>query len=134
MKITSSAKALIITLLFRMIFGGYLMGKDQFLFNDSGSALQVLIIYGLIGILATLFLLGKRYGLLALIYFDAIFFITQIVFTILALTGTIDPGLHGPVANWWGATLMLAFSILTITFAVKAYREIGSSSTHVSLK
>lgn len=134
MKITSSGKALVITLLFRMIFGGYLMGKDQFLFNDSGSALQVLIIYGLIGILATLFLLGKRYGLLVLIYFDAIFLVSQLVFTILALTGTIDPGPHGPVDNWWGAILMLLFSLLTIIFAVKAYKEISSSITHASLK
>lgn len=126
MKITLSARALIIILLFRMIFGGYLIGKDQFLFNDSGSALQVLIIYGLIGILATLFLLGKRYGLLALICFDVTFIVAQSVFITLAISKIIDPGPHGPVDNWWGAILMLAFSLLTIVFAVKAYKETNS--------
>ena len=56
-KLTWSGKALVVTLFFRLLFGGYLAGMDQYSFNDVESALSVLLIYGLIGIFATLFLL-----------------------------------------------------------------------------
>jgi hypothetical protein len=122
-ELTWSGKALVVTLLFRSIFGGYLIGMDQYRFNDVESASTVLLIYGLIGIFATLFLLGKRYGLLGIIGLDVIFIISQSVFTIAALSGIADAGLHDPLTNWWATLLMFLFSILTLIFAFKTYRE-----------
>ena len=123
MELTWSGKALVGTLLFRSIFGGYLIGMDQYRFNDAESALTVLLIYGLIDIFATLFLLGKRYGLLGIIGLDVIFIISQSVFTIAALSKIADAGLHDPLKNWWATLLMFLFSILTLIFAFKTYRE-----------
>jgi hypothetical protein len=59
MELTENGRVLVATLLFRLLFGGYLIGLDQFHFNDVESALTVLLIYGLVGIFAVLFLLGK---------------------------------------------------------------------------
>jgi hypothetical protein len=59
--LTGSGKALVVTLLFRLLFGGYLVGMDQYRFNDIESALTVLLIYVLLGIFAALFLLGKSH-------------------------------------------------------------------------
>jgi hypothetical protein len=131
MELTRSGKALIITLLFRLLFGGYLMGMDQYSFNDVGSALTVLVIYGLIGVFATLFLLGKRFGLTAIIALDAVFVVLQSVFAIASLSQITDPGLHDPIANWWGLLLMVMFSILTIVFAIKTKRD-TNTSVHIS--
>ena len=127
MELTWSSKALVITLLFRMLFGGYLIGMDQYSFNDVGSALTVLVIYGLITVFATLFLFGKRFGLIAIIGLDAVFIVLQSVFTIASLSQITDPGLHNPVTNWWATLLMFMFSLLTIIFAIKAYRQSGFS-------
>jgi hypothetical protein len=118
-----SGKALVLTLLFRLLFGGYLAGMDQYSFSDIGSALTVLVIYGLIGVFATLFLLGKRYGLKFIIGIDVIFIILQSVFTIVALNQIVDPGLHDPLVNWWATLLMFLFSLLTIIFSIRAFRE-----------
>lgn len=63
MELTRNGKFLITTLLFRLFFGGYLAGMDQYSFNDVESALTVLLIYGLVGAFTVLFLLGKRFGL-----------------------------------------------------------------------
>ena len=123
MELTCSGKALVGTLLFRSIFGGYLIGMDQYRFNDVESALTVLLIYGLIDIFAILFLLGKRYGLLGIIGLDVVFIVIQSVFTIAALSQMTDPGLHDPVTNWWATLLMFLFSLLTLIFAFKTYRE-----------
>lgn len=122
-ELTISGKVLIVTQLFRLLFGGYIAGMDQFSFNDVGSSSQVLLIYGLIGIFTTLIILGKRFALMGLIVLDSILIVLQLVFSTLALSQIIDPGLHGPLANWWAALLMLTFSLLTIIFALKAYRE-----------
>jgi hypothetical protein len=130
-ELTWSGKALVVTLLFRLLFGGYLIGMDQYRFNDVESALTVLLIYGLIGILATLFLLGNRYGLLGLIGLDVIFIVLQSVFTILALSQIVDPGLHDPLVNWWATLLICLFSLLTIIFSIKAYRETNLSRAHI---
>ena len=127
MELTWSGKALIITLLFRLLFGGYLMGMDQYSFNDVDSALTVLVIYGLIGIFATLFLLGRRIGLICIVGLDAVFIVLQSVFTIASLSQITDSGLHDPVANWWGTLLMFMFSILTPVFAFKTYKETKTS-------
>lgn len=128
MELSWSSKALVATLLFRMLFGGYLMGMDQYSFNDVGSALTVLVIYGLIGVFATLFLLGKRFGLTAIIGLDAVFIVLQSVFAIASLSQITDPGLHDPIANWWATLLMFMFSILTIVLAIKTKRDTKTSS------
>jgi hypothetical protein len=122
-QLTLNSKALIGTLLFRLLFGGYLMGMDQYSFNDIDSALTVLVIYGLIAIFAIMFLLGKRRGLLGIIGLDIIFITLQVGFTIATLTQTVDPGLHNAINNWWATLLMLLFSLLTLVFAIKTYRE-----------
>jgi hypothetical protein len=126
-ELTWSGKALIVTLLFRLFFGGYLMGMDQYSFNDVDSAVTVLVIYSAIGIFATLFLIGKRIGLIGIIGLDVVFIVLQMIFTIASLSQITNPGLHDPVTNWWGTLLMLMFSILTPILAFKTYREIPVS-------
>jgi putative exporter of polyketide antibiotics len=130
MNLTKIGKALVVTLLFRLLFGGYLIGMDQYRFNDVESALTVLLIYGLIGIFATLFISGIRYGLLGLIGLDSIFITLQIAFTILSLSKIVDPGLHDPLVNWWATMLMCLFSLLTLIFSLSANREINISQAH----
>jgi hypothetical protein len=118
-----NAKALMVTLLFRLLFGGYVVSMDQYLFNDIDSALTVLIIYLLIGIFATLFLMGKRYGLLGIMGLESIFIILNSVFIVLTLGQIADPGMHDPLSNWWATVLRYLFSLLTLIFAFKVYRE-----------
>jgi hypothetical protein len=130
MELTWSGKALVVTLLFRLLFGGYLIGQDLYNYNDAGSAFTVLLIYGLIGIFATLFIFGKKYGLTGIIGLDVIFIIVQSVFIVASLSQTVDAGLHGPIANWWATLLMYLFSLLTLIFAIKIYRE-NKLSSHI---
>ncbi len=135
-ELTRSGKALVVTLLFRLLFGGYLIGMDQYRFNDVESALTVLLIYGLIDLFATLFIVSNRHGrvgLLGLIGWDVLFIGAQFVFTFLSITKLTDPGLHDPVANWWSLLLMFSFSLVTLIFSLRAYREINLS-THVHSK
>jgi hypothetical protein len=131
MELTWSGKALVVTVLFRLLFGGYLAGMDQYSFNDVESALTVLSIYGVIGIFAVLFLLGKSYGLKGMIGLDVIFIIVQSVFTIATLSQVIDPGLHNPLVNWWATFLMYLFSLLTIIFSIRTYRETNLPRAHI---
>ena len=121
--LTGSGKALVVTLLFRLLFGGYLVGMDQYRFNDIESALTVLLIYVLLGIFAALFLLGKRYGLIGIIGLEVIFIILNSVFIIVALGQIADAGLHDPLANWWATLLRYLFSLLTLIFSIRVYRE-----------
>ncbi|MCJ7488979.1 MAG: hypothetical protein MUO87_02375, partial [Thermoplasmata archaeon] len=107
------------------------IGMDQYRFDDVESALTVLLVYGLIGIFATLFLLGKRYGLLGIMGLDVIFIVVQSVFTIVTLSQIADAGLHDPLTNWWATLLMYLFSLLTLMFAFRIYRE-TQLSLHVS--
>jgi hypothetical protein len=124
LELTTSGKALIITLLFRLLFGGYIAGMDQYGFNDFESALTVLLIYGLLGIFAASFLLGnKKSGLLGIIGLDAVFITLQVVFIAASLSKNIDTGLHDPVSNWWATMLMVLFSLLTLVIATRTYRE-----------
>ena len=53
-------KILTIILLFRFLFGGYIGGMDQYLFNDTDSASTVIGIYALTGVLFSLYLFGKK--------------------------------------------------------------------------
>ena len=121
--LTWSSKALVVTLFFRLLFGGYLIGMDQYFFNDVESALTVLLIYGLIALFAALFLLGKRYGLIGIIGLDVGFIILQSMFIVATLGQIADAGLHDPLVNWWATLLMYLFSLLTLTFAIKIYKE-----------
>ena len=123
MQLTWSSKALVVTLFFRLLFGGYLIGMDQYLFNDAESALTVLLIYGLIAVFAVLFLFGKRYGVMGIIGLDVVFIILQSVFIVATFGQIADAGLHDPLANWWATLLMYMFSVLTLTFAIKIYKE-----------
>ena len=123
MELTRNGKALIVTLLFRLLFGGYLVGVDQYLFNDIESALQVLLIYVLLGIFAALFLLGKRYGVTAVLGLSVVLIILQSIFILLALGQIIDPGLHGPLDNWVATVLRYLFFLLTLIYSVRVYKE-----------
>jgi len=122
-KISWNSKALIVTLLFRLLFGGYVVGMDQFLFNDNESALTVLLIYVLMAIFVTLFILGKRYGLISLIALETIFIVLNSVFLILTLGQITDAGMHNPLDNWWTTLLRFSFSILTLVLSFRTYRE-----------
>jgi hypothetical protein len=128
MEFTWNGKALVVTLLFQLLFGGYLIGMDLYNYHDAESAFTVLLIYGLIGIFATLFISGKKYGLIGIIGLDVIFIISQSVFTFITLSQMVDAGLHDPLANWWAALMMYMFSLLTLRFAIKTYRESRPSS------
>ena len=125
-ELSGSGKALVVTLLFRLLFGGYLVGKDQYYFNDIESALTVLLINVLLGISAALFLLGnsardKRYGLIGLVGLSAFIIISQSIFLIMALGQNIN--YHDPLDNWWAILLHYLFSLLTIIFSIRDYRE-----------
>jgi hypothetical protein len=133
-ELTRSGKALIVTLFFRLLFGEYLVGMDQYRFHHVGNALTVLLIYGLIGLFATLYIIGARSGLFCLIALDAIFIGLQSVFTILTLSQIVDPGLHDPLVNGWATVLMVLFSLLTLIFALSAKRESNRSTTNPMLK
>ena len=123
-RLTWSGKALVVTLFFRLLFGGYLMGMDQYRYNDIESALSVLLIYGLSGVFVALFLYGKRYGLIGAMLLSVLPIIAQSAYIIwfLGLT-TIDPILHNPVENWWDTLLTYLFCVLTLVFSIRAYRE-----------
>lgn len=60
MEFTWSGKALVVTLFCRLLFGGYLIGMDQYRFNDVESAQLGVISYiilfltGILGLIGTL--------------------------------------------------------------------------------
>ena len=122
-ELTWNGKAIVVTLLFRLLFGGYVVGMDQYHFNDLESAWTVLLIYALIAIFATVFLFGKRIGLSGLIGLEGIFIVLNSVFLILTLGQIAEAGMHDPLANWWATLLRYLFSIMTLIFSIRAYRE-----------
>jgi ABC-type transport system involved in cytochrome c biogenesis permease subunit len=123
MELTWNSKALVMTLLFRLLFGGYIIGLDQYHFNDFESVLIVLLIYGLIAIFTALFLLGISLGLMGIIGLDVILIILQSLFIIVTLGQIAEPDLHDPLSNWWATLLMYSFSLLTLIFSIRTYRE-----------
>jgi hypothetical protein len=123
-RLTWSGKALIVTLFFRLLFGGYLIGKDPFYSNDIESAVTVLLLNVLLGIFATLFILGNKYGLLGIMGLSAFIIITQSIFIIVTLGQTTDVQIHEPLANWWAIMIYYISSLLTLIFSIKVYREI----------
>ncbi|MEE8323595.1 MAG: hypothetical protein V3R57_08235 [Candidatus Bathyarchaeia archaeon] len=131
MELTANGKALIIILLFRLLFGGYVVAMDQYHFNDFESAVTVLVIYALLGIFAAMFILGKKIGLVGMIGFEGIFIVLNSVFIILALGQITDPGMHDPLDNWWATLLRYSFSILTLVLSIKAYRETKQGHSNI---
>ncbi|MFW9911653.1 MAG: hypothetical protein ACFFEU_04225 [Candidatus Thorarchaeota archaeon] len=123
--LTRSGIALVVTQLFRLLFGGYLIGLDQFHYNDIESALSVLLIYTVIGIFTTLFLLGRRKsGLLGLIALSIILLVMQSIYIVVYITqATPDPSWHSPFAIWWATLSNFMFPFLTLLFALEVYRE-----------
>lgn len=123
MEFTKAGKIVIVNTLFRLLFGGYLIGNDLYRFDDGNSALQVLFIYILIGFFTTLFISRRKSGLFCLISLDILFIIAQSTFIFLALSKLIDPGLHDPLSNWWSMLLMIFFSLMSLIFSLKTIRE-----------
>jgi hypothetical protein len=121
-KLTSSGKALVVTMLFNLLFGVYLAGKDQYDYNDTESALTVLLIYIMLGIFTALFLFGKRIGLTGILGLSTILIIFHTVFIIISF-GQVDGGVHDPLANWWATLLRYPFFLLTLIFSSRIYRE-----------
>jgi hypothetical protein len=122
MKLTSSANALVVTMLFQLLFGGYLIAKDLYAYDDSGSALTVLVIYSLLGVFTTVFLFGNRLGLAGILWLSTILIIFHTAFIITSF-GQVDAGLHDPSANWWATLLRYPFFLLTLIFSIGIYRE-----------
>lgn len=123
MQLTWNSKALLTTLLFRLLFGGYVVAIDQYSFNDPESAITVVAIYALIATFATLFLFGQRIGLLGIIGLETVFLVLNSVFLVLSLAQMTDPGMHSPLDNWWATILRYVFSVFTLVWSVKAYKE-----------
>ncbi len=123
MILTDNSRALVITLLFRFIFGGYIVAMDQYRFNDIESALAVLLIYVLMGVFTSLYLSGKKGGLKGLIGLEAIFLLLNTLFTVMSLGQMTDAGLHDPINNWWQTLLRYSFSLLTLVLSIRIYRE-----------
>ena len=125
--LTNNGRALVITLLFRLIFDGYIVAMDQYRFNDLDSALTVLLIYVLMGLFASTYLSGKRIGLKGLIGLETIFLLLNTIFTVMSLGQMADAGLHSPINNWWQTLLRYFFSLLTLILSIRVYREENSA-------
>ena len=123
MGLTRSGKALVVTMLFQLLFGGYLIAKDYYAYNDTGSALTVLVIYVLLGVFTSMLLFGKWLGLAGILWLSTIFIIFQTVFVIITSFGQVDAGLHDPSANLWVILLRYPFFLLTLIFSIRIYRE-----------
>jgi hypothetical protein len=120
-----SGLALVVTQLFRLLFGGYLIGFDLYYYNDLDSAFSVFLIYVIVGIFTTLFLMGrKKSGLIGLIALSVILIIMESIYIIVYFSSpTPDPSWHNPLTSLWASTLNYAFPILTLAFSIKVYRE-----------
>jgi hypothetical protein len=122
--LTRSGIVLVVILFFCLLLGGFLIGTDLYDYNDFDSAMTVLVIFSLMGVFAALFLLGKRNGLVGLIAVSGFLLVSQIIYVIAFLTQTtIDPSWHDPVANWFVTVLYVLFTLLTLVFSIKVYRE-----------
>lgn len=122
MALTGSGKALVVTMLFRLLFGGYLIVQDYYSYDDTGSAMTVLVIYALLGIFTAMFFFGKRFGLAGILWLSIILIIFHTVFTILSI-GQIDAGAHSPANNLWSTWLRYPLFLLTLIFSINVYRE-----------
>ena len=123
--LTVSGIALVVTQLFRLLFGGYLIGFDLYHYNDLESALTVLFIYVIIGVLTALFLIGKKKaGLFGLIALSIILLIMETLYiAVYFFTPSPDPSWHDPLASWWASVSNYLFPLITLVLAVKVYKE-----------
>ena len=97
---------------------------DLYHYNDPESAMTVLVLYGLMGLFGTLFLLGKKYGLLGLMAISAFLLIAQLAYVGVFLTQTtMGPEWHDPSANWFITISDIIFSLLVLVFSFKVYKE-----------
>ena len=128
--LTDNGRALVITLWFRLIFGGYIVAMDQYRFNDLTSALTVLIIYVLMALFASLYLSGKRVGLKGLIGLEVIFLLLNIIFTVISLGQMTDTSPHSPLNNLWQTMLRYFFSLLTLILSIRLYRAEKASNIY----
>ena len=117
--------ALVVTQLFRLLFGGYLIAFDQFYYNDLESASTVLGIYLIIGVLTSMFLIGKRkWSLIGLIILSLILMIMESIYLGVYISATVpDPTWHDPFLNLWSLPLHYLFPLFTIVFGFKAYKN-----------
>ena len=123
-RLSRNSIALVVTLMFCLLLGGFFIGKDLYDYHDPDSAMTVLVIYSLMGIFGTLFLLGKRYGLVGLIGLSGFLMVAQLIYVIVFIVQpTIGPGWHDPSANWFITLLDIIFSQLVLVFSIKVYRE-----------
>jgi hypothetical protein len=123
--LTSCGIALVVTQLFRLLFGGYLIAFDLYYYNDLESASTVFMIYVIIGILTTLILVGRKkpalYGLIAL---SVLLLVMETIYIGVFISATTpDPSWHDPFASWWSLVSNYMFPLLTLVFAYKVYRE-----------
>ena len=123
--LTSSGIALVVTQLFRLLFGGYLIAFDQYYYNDLESASTVFGIYVIIGVLTTLILVGrKKPGLFGLIALSVFLLLMETIYIAVYISSTVpDPSWHDPFASWWSLVSNYMFPLLTLVFAINVYRE-----------
>ena len=123
--LTTSGIALVVIQIFRLLFGGYLVGLDQYHYNDLESAISVFVIYSIVGILTSLYLLGKKkISLLGLIILSILLLVMQIIYIGVYVSAPFpDPSWHSPFLNWWATVANFLFPLLTLIFAIKIYRE-----------
>ncbi|MFW9920240.1 MAG: hypothetical protein ACFFED_11615 [Candidatus Thorarchaeota archaeon] len=123
--LTVSGIALVVTQLFRLLFGGYLIGFDLYYYNDPESAFSVLVIYAIIGILTVLFMIGrKRTGLIGLIALSIILLIMQTIYIAVYFSEPVpDPSWHSPLTSWWATVSNFLFPFLTLIFAIMVRYE-----------
>ena len=122
--LTITGIALVVTQLFRMLFGGYLIGFDLYFYSDLESALSVFMIYAIISIFTAMFLLGRKSGILGLIALSIILIIMQTIYILVYFSQPVpDPSWHSPIASWWATVSNFLFPLLTLVFAIKVYRE-----------
>ena len=117
-KIGLAGKTLVAVLLFRLMFGGYIAGMDQYSFGDTTSALTVLFIYGLFGVFAVVYLLGSRIGVLGIIGLDSVFLVLQVAFMAMSLGQIADAGPHSPVNNAVATVVMVTIAMTLIVVIV----------------
>ena len=115
---------LLITMLFYLLFAGFIVAVDLYYYNDPDSAVSVLMIYGLMGILTSLYIAGKRYGLTGLIIISAVLLVSQVGYIIAYVTApVIDPNAHSPFANLFVTVLNSLFPLLTLMLCLQIRRE-----------
>ncbi|MGY5880407.1 MAG: hypothetical protein RTV31_09150 [Candidatus Thorarchaeota archaeon] len=123
-RLSRNGMALIVTLMFCLLLGGYFIGTDLYHYNDPESAMSVLVLYSLMGIFGVLFLLGKRYGLLGLMALSGLLLIAQVAYVVVFLTQTeMGPSWHDPSANWFITIADIIFSMLVLVFSFRVYKE-----------